>query len=146
MFDFRQKISTHAPLARCDHLLALQHKRYLQISTHAPLARCDRSRRKQACCPEISTHAPLARCDTPDHIGFAYEIISTHAPLARCDRNILYILAVSSPMLEVGQNFLSKFLYIYIIKTPFPRRTYGLFSITYPSPIYFCNTNASANK
>lgn len=72
--------------------------------------------------------------------------ISTHAPLARCDRNILYILAVSSPMLEVGQNFLSKFLYIYIIKTPFPRRTYGLFSITYPSPIYFCNTNASANK
>ena len=95
----------------------------------------------------ISTHAPLARCDCKTCLDIILNsFISTHAPLARCDRNILYILAVSSPMLEVGQNFLSKFLYIYIIKTPFPRRTYGLFSITYPSPIYFCNTNASANK
>ena len=59
-----------------------------RISTHAPLARCDSKIPAIAPATAISTHAPLARCDVPCACGCGTMIISTHAPLARCDTSI----------------------------------------------------------
>ncbi len=81
-----QKISTHAPLARCDVQLA-QFVHIAQfISTHAPLARCDIAQVRHNCVSKISTHAPLARCDSARNLKCSRSAISTHAPLARCDQ------------------------------------------------------------
>ena len=107
------KISTHAPLTRCDEIY-LCSGRPLHISTHAPLTRCDACKNPAAgnaghfnsrtSCEvrhlrditgdwpaQISTHAPLARCDAT-HVRVKLEDgISTHAPLARCDDILLQI-------------------------------------------------------
>ena len=101
------RISTHAPLARCD-MLDTTKTEMLIISTHAPLARCDAKDGYIMCAIGISTHAPLARCDaevdsmpttlydfnsrtscevrpSPNATAATATAISTHAPLARCD-------------------------------------------------------------
>ena len=57
----------------------------IRISTHAPLARCDITVVSPSQFGEISTHAPLARCDKKVLTGVFNLLISTHAPLARCD-------------------------------------------------------------
>ena len=102
-----RKISTHAPLARCDRGTITQ-AGATPILTHAPLARCDQSSPGLGTGFPISTHAPLARCDIRNlpMVSGAREFqlthllrgatqidgdygpkthISTHAPLARCD-------------------------------------------------------------
>ena len=79
------------------------------ISTHAPLARCDHVRLQITTAQFISTHAPLARCDTLwgwwnqlklfqlthllrgatfCRLPQIWRCISTHAPLARCDLSV----------------------------------------------------------
>ena len=79
------KISTHAPLARCDPNINSTMPRGM-ISTHAPLARCDTGWTKFP--PELidfnsRTSCEVRRTGRPDDAGRLD--ISTHAPLARCD-------------------------------------------------------------
>ena len=82
---WRERISTHTPLARCDYKYG---KIYCTatISTHTPLARCDRTDSKTQMEYLISTHTPLARCDKTDYKYIIKYLISTHTPLARCDK------------------------------------------------------------
>ena len=79
-------ISIHAPLARCDAVIAkIMIMEGIFQSTHL-LRGATVYRRRMYKSENISIHAPLARCDF--HIllpGAAAAYISIHAPLARCD-------------------------------------------------------------
>ena len=102
------RISTHAPLARCDPFGAVRifaipdfnsrtscEVRHapgdvgllaVRISTHAPLARCD-TRRYQQLLPFLYFNSRTS-CEVRHGKRIANELkagISTHAPLARCD-------------------------------------------------------------
>ena len=103
-----RKISTHAPLARCDCKIdwlsiCCEHfnsrtscevrpiqefnpEILVEISTHAPLARCDREEREfrdtnKYFNSRTSCEVRLSQIDKGDK----FLKISTHAPLARCD-------------------------------------------------------------
>ena len=63
-FFFLNRISTHAPHARCDTVNNGTIETSVTISTHAPHARCDKKPfRGSYETSGISTHAPHARCD-----------------------------------------------------------------------------------
>ena len=83
----QNRISTHAPLARCDPRgnSVCEHGQKFQL-THLL-----RGATTEISAPildnSISTHAPLARCDVSTQSDRTRRTISTHAPLARCDRS-----------------------------------------------------------
>ena len=81
------RISIHAPHARCDNEFARECSKPLIISIHAPHARCDRQAHRWQYIKSISIHAPHARCDVSGAMAIVLYDISIHAPHARCDRN-----------------------------------------------------------
>ena len=81
----RVRISTHAPLARCNGFLTTVPARYARFLLTHLLRGATEMERSQAIYKVISTHAPLARCNKQMEGAGKGIIISTHAPLARCN-------------------------------------------------------------
>ena len=77
-------ISTHAPLARCDSIVAST-SAVSVISTHAPHARCDESAIYFLSGLAFQLTHLLRGATSRRHKSTISRVISTHAPLARCD-------------------------------------------------------------
>ena len=118
---YSSKISTHAPLARCDKALKFGNIGFHNFNSRTSCEVRQYINHNIPLYINISTHAPLARCDTDHHRpnepgadfnsrtscevrhqGKPYDFIgfdiSTHAPLARCD--IVKIIAYADKLIS----------------------------------------------
>ena len=83
----RQGISTHAPLAGRDALVASGRGDRKDFNPRAPCGARHRGLEVSGAQITISTHAPLAGRDQNDAREQGYGVISTHAPLAGRDED-----------------------------------------------------------
>ena len=79
------KVSTHAPHARCDYKRRAYPSSFISFYSRTPCeVRLGAYWYSYAITP-VSTHAPHARCDLLLFSYILFSSVSTHAPHARCD-------------------------------------------------------------